>query len=288
MPKKKQININDTFGYLTVIEILEKSHYLCQCVCGEKLIRKTHCLRNQSSCGCQRRYKIQRGDKYHHLTFIKYVENNKKMGEFLCDCGTTKYTLIKNVVRKNRPVKSCGCLQKILRKIQVGQKYGRLTVIDIIETNEIQQCGVKYKIKCHCECGNITYPRCSGLTTGTTQSCGCKNRDIVRVLGKQKTGSNNPMWKNLTQQQKRDCRYRLRGYQFRQYILKKYDKCIKCGSKNDLVAHHLDGYNWCIELRDDPENNGVCLCGNCHRAFHSKYGKRDNTREQFQEYMEGK
>ena len=61
--------------------------------------------------------------------------------------------------------------------------------------------------------------------------------------------------------------------------------CICCGKTNtSLAVHHLDGYHWCAEKRKDI-NNCVTLCAECHTIFHSYYGKRNNTREQFEEWL---
>ena len=51
-----------------------------------------------------------------------------------------------------------------------------------------------------------------------------------------------------------------------------------------LHAHHLNGYHWYKEGRFDVDN-GVTLCKTCHFDFHNKYGRADNTKEQFQEYI---
>ena len=59
--------------------------------------------------------------------------------------------------------------------------------------------------------------------------------------------------------------------------------CGKHGGK--LCSHHLDGYNWCKEKRFDVEN-GVCLCDECHTKFHNRYGRGNNTKEQFKEFIE--
>lgn len=75
---------------------------------------------------------------------------------------------------------------------------------------------------------------------------------------------------------------RVDGYnKWRNSIVKKYNhKCDICGSEEDIQTHHL--YNW----KDYPDKrfdveNGVCLCKKCHVEFHSKYGRENNTPEQY-------
>lgn len=50
-----------------------------------------------------------------------------------------------------------------------------------------------------------------------------------------------------------------------------------------LVSHHLMSYHKYKDLRYDI-NNGICLCTECHKNFHSSYGQKNNTKEQFDEY----
>lgn len=73
--------------------------------------------------------------------------------------------------------------------------------------------------------------------------------------------------------------------QFRIGVMKRDNyRCVCCNARKELNAHHLDGYNWCIEKRTDI-NNGVCLCKECHDLFHSIYGYGFNTRKQFYEFL---
>lgn len=61
-------------------------------------------------------------------------------------------------------------------------------------------------------------------------------------------------------------------------------KCQCCGISNDLVVHHLDGYNWCIEKRTDA-TNGITLCDTCHKNFHLNFGSGGNTKEQYEQWI---
>ena len=49
-------------------------------------------------------------------------------------------------------------------------------------------------------------------------------------------------------------------------------KCTECGSVYDLHAHHIKPYKDYPELRHDV-NNGITLCGQCHRKWHKENGK---------------
>ena len=63
--------------------------------------------------------------------------------------------------------------------------------------------------------------------------------------------------------------------------------CRACGSHGgDLNAHHLDAYDTYEGTRFSVDN-GVTLCAACHTKFHIAYGFGGNTREQFQEWLEG-
>lgn len=60
--------------------------------------------------------------------------------------------------------------------------------------------------------------------------------------------------------------------------------CQICGLHNGKInAHHLYGYTENPDKRTDI-NNGVCLCPDCHREFHIKYTKINNTKEQYEEF----
>lgn len=50
--------------------------------------------------------------------------------------------------------------------------------------------------------------------------------------------------------------------------VKKAGKCNMCGSKENLVAHHIVPWEYSIKGRTDI-NNGMCLCKECHKTVHN-------------------
>ena len=68
--------------------------------------------------------------------------------------------------------------------------------------------------------------------------------------------------------------------------------CRICGKKYNwkdtenerFHSHHLNSWDIHINERYDI-NNGVCLCSRCHLSFHQLFGKGNNTRAQFIEFM---
>ena len=63
-----------------------------------------------------------------------------------------------------------------------GKRFGRLTVVK--KSNVPKGKGAKWD--CICECGNMVIVKTGALNYGSTKSCGCLQKDIVR-----KTGYNN-------------------------------------------------------------------------------------------------
>lgn len=139
----------------------------------------------------------------------------------------------------------------------------------------------KAKINVECEvCGYKFQSNWSKLKIGR----GCK-----QCAYKKRIGAGNPSYNpNLTDEERSMRRLYLRGesmIKFREGVFKRDNyTCQICKKRgNKLNAHHLNGYHWFLEGRYDV-NNGVTLCENCHKKFHDKYGKKDNTLKQFMEF----
>ena len=103
-------------------------------------------------------------------------------------------------------------------------------------------------------------------------------------------GENNNMYNpNLTDKDrvKRRVQYGEATVRWRNSVYEKDNHtCQACGHRGGyLNAHHMDGYNWCEKGRFDVKN-GVTLCRKCHRKFHGTHGIRNNTKEQYSEFLE--
>ena len=101
------------------------------------------------------------------------------------------------------------------------------------------------------------------------------------------TGENSPVWKGgITQE-----RYERANSEYRKLRRVIFERdhftCQICGISGgvEINAHHI--FNW----RDNESkrydvNNGICMCQQCHMLFHSIYGKKNNTPEQLDDFIE--
>ena len=60
--------------------------------------------------------------------------------------------------------------------VQVGERYGRLVVVRRVPNSGRR----KARFLCRCDCDNEVIVLAESLRNGTTKSCGCLRRDLMR------------------------------------------------------------------------------------------------------------
>jgi hypothetical protein len=144
-----------------------------------------------------------------------------------------------------------------------------------------------------------------GISEPLDYICSCGSADVKTFAAfkatsecpkcwiQKRSGENNWRWNpNLTDAEREENKSRASLPEQKKWKLAVYKRdkylCQCCGKrstrKNPINAHHLDGYNWCIERRTDV-TNGVTLCQNCHTDFHSEHGYGYNTLTQYNEWI---
>ena len=64
----------------------------------------------------------------------------------------------------------------------IGEKIGKLTVIEIVHVNRNGKQHAGWQWRCKCECGNETLARPSLVLSGKKLSCGCLKKELARQI----------------------------------------------------------------------------------------------------------
>jgi len=134
------------------------------------------------------------GQRFGKLIVLNRADNNKynqTMWNCICDCGNQ--TVIRGYSLTTGNTTSCGCkiketlskrnkeLGKIKRIKEIGNRYGKLIVLDLdlSRTNSSQNAWWE----CECDCGNTTSVSGVDLRRGHTISCGCaKSKGELKII----------------------------------------------------------------------------------------------------------
>jgi len=303
LPRARVDLTGKKFGRLLVIKALsiEKTpvskkylrtlvYYLCKCDCGNfKVVLDSYLRRGTQSCGCLGREKSRTrpinekhnliGKRFGRLTVIDLSHiNGARYWTCKCDCGMEK--VARSDALKEGRTKSCGCIQKERLRLQnerntedlSGQRFNRLTVVCLAEKK-----GRRTAWLCACDCGNDIITTANSLKKGDAQSCGCIRKELVINRNHEMSGDKHPLWNpDKTLDDRISTRKYAEYYKWRFDIYKKDNFICQCcgkhGSATKINAHHLDSYARYEEKRLDI-NNGITLCEDCHKKFHSTFGK---------------
>ena len=184
-----------------------------------------------------------------------------------CQCGTEIICMGGNLTSGTS--QSCGCSRKINL---LGQKFGRWSVLKEAGRH-------KYMVKwlCRCDCGvqKIIFGR--NLTNGSSQSCGCYNKERLKICN---SGPGNTSWKGGIAPIKTIIWKSAYYQKWRNSVFRRDNyTCQLCGDNKgrNLQGHHIFNFATFINLRFMLWN-GITLCENCHSKT---YGKESQFINQF-------
>lgn len=288
---KLQDLTNQIYDKISVIDraysdkYTDQSLWNCRCGCGNTM-QYIFSQIKKGMCGkCLREVKskefLNQIDKlvntYAGDFLIKSVLTYKGSHSVLilvCRCGKDfecKYCNLK--YRKS--CKECNLMKKksIRSRDLCGQQIGDLTVLEKFHLK-----GNRTWWDCKCSCGRIVSVPVSALTSKKARHCGCKYKRSrgYTYFGEEYPKKPRGRAKTLSLAD----RQRYKDWQKQVFKINGHICCICKKRGGYLICHHLDGWNWCIERRYDPQNAAVC-CSKCHLRFHKKFGFGNNTRSQF-------
>jgi len=277
-------------------ELLEKTYinnsipleYRCSCSSVGKISLNN--FRKGSRCKKCGEKKISESRKYSikevrrifkkeccELLEREYRDQNSLMN-YICVCGFLSRITLNSFVKGHR-CKKCG-----YRKVSESRKYSIEDVRIIFNKESCELLSKRYEysyknLKYKCSCGEISFITLDRFIKGQR----CKKCGINKI-----SGENSYNWnKNLTKEDRIIKRNYLAYKKWRSDV---YDRdnyiCKKCLKKGNIYlnAHHIYNYSTNKELRLKV-SNGATLCDDCHKKFHAIYGRQNNTKEQYNEFI---
>lgn len=151
----------------------------------------------------------------------------------------------------------------------IGKVYGRATIISDAEPVYDDKRRRRAMVNCLCSCGNTFVAERKGVMYGHTSSCGCLREESAIA----KIEKFNKEYRNsLTEEQREAARLSRSSKESKRWLreVKSVERCVICGSSQNLAAHHLESYKENPELRFET-SNGVCLCAKCHIEYHTQF-----------------
>jgi len=208
------------------------------------------------------------------LTYIGGYDGAGTKFKFICNCGEPTENTLK-AIRKGIRCRKCNQHKRFtfddVKEMFENEGY---TLLETEYNNSKQQ------LKFICPKGHEN----SIILNTFLKGVRCRDCHFESIKGE-----NSPHWNpELTDKE----RYERRKYpEYKEWRTKVYERdnytCQCCGDNkgHNLVAHHLNSHDWAKSERTDVDN-GLTLCDVCHTDYHNIYGYGDNTKEQFDEYLE--
>lgn len=256
--------------------------YRCQCGRESKIIYNSFRYgRRCKECGKKKMWENRRPkledlkkefeEQGCHLLAGVYVNANTKMS-YICKCGNQS---VINLRCFREGVRCKMCCGRPTITLEFLQEYFRSQGCELLAT-EYKNNATKMPYRC--VCGNVAMTNW-GLFKNGHRCQVCKINKL--------SGPNSCKWKPDKTRDERVRQRLIDGYkEWRTAIFERDNyTCQKCHNRGRrLNAHHYYSYVDNPELRIDLDN-GITLCLECHNSFHGIYGKANNTKAQFDEFL---
>jgi hypothetical protein len=207
----------------------------------------------------------------------EYVDANTPLN-YLCNCGRNSKISFYDF-RLGKRCRECGN-----KKIGIKRRHAYDYVKGFFEDAGCLLLSERYvdantPLDYVCSCGNDSKISFYDFQTGGR----CRKCYLEKLVGE--TNPNyNP---DITDEERMEGRNYSEYREWRNCVFERDSYTCRCCEDvgGRLAAHHLDGYNWATDRRTDV-SNGITLCKECHNQFHDVYGRGNNTKEQFIEWVE--
>lgn len=212
---------------------------------------------------------------------------NQNHRVFKCRCACGKTVVVQGRLLKSGNSTSCGCKLKQYRKrlkgipqckIMPGQKWGRLTFVRWLRTNQQHAAICEFK----CDCGKLLEAMLTSVRHGNTRSCGCLLRDMAQRMGQKygselklpagQSGFNRLVRQYRYQAKHRKIKFNLPESEFRTVTSSPCFYCgaepkqVASGSFNPKTAYVYNGLDRVDNLKGYSQDNVVPCCADCNRA----------------------
>ncbi len=246
----------------------QKLEYKCL-VCGYIGTKRLNSLLKGHECpscaGMLRRtydeVKLIFKEKNMKLLSKKYKNNSQKL-EYKClICGYVGTKRLNNLLKGKKCPSCAGLITYTYQKTKQFFKEKNMKLL----SKEYKNTQQKLKYKCLI-CGYTGLKSLGHLA----HSCNWYNR-------------------NLTEEDRINRRITTEDKKWAKEIKKIYDyTCQKCGKRGGIInSHHKNAKKSFPEQRH-LISNGIVFCEDCHKKFHKKYGKGNNTEIQTELFLNEK